>query len=108
LRVVLPSAVEVMGVAYETSATLPLVPLPEDGTGRGGKGEGRGADFLADDSQRIYYASDYVSTRSPGMEAAALSGLDTARYVVRTLLAEPTSPAEECAVLEGCTHGLHA
>ena len=42
-------------------------------------------DFLADDEQKIYYASDYVSSQLPGMEAAALSGLDAARHVVSVM-----------------------
>jgi len=42
-------------------------------------------DFLADDDEKIYYAGDYISHGRPGVESAALSGLDVARHVASTL-----------------------
>eukprot|EP00747_Dinoflagellata_sp_TGD_P169310 gnl/TRDRNA2_/TRDRNA2_198011_c0_seq1.p1 gnl/TRDRNA2_/TRDRNA2_198011_c0~~gnl/TRDRNA2_/TRDRNA2_198011_c0_seq1.p1 ORF type:complete len:451 (+),score=84.30 gnl/TRDRNA2_/TRDRNA2_198011_c0_seq1:69-1421(+) len=73
------STVEVLGVAYDSAASLPLVPADDAAKPKEEK------DFLADDEMRLYYASDYVSMRSPGVEAAALSGLDAARHVASVL-----------------------
>jgi len=73
------TTVKVLSCSYSCSPSLPLVPGPADVNATGSK------DFLADDKGQIYYASDYVSTRSPGMESAALSGLDLARHVAATI-----------------------
>jgi len=81
--------VEVLGIAYDGAATLPLAPdTPEVGQSSNLNEAKRdqmdvgGNDFLADDEQSIFYSSDYVSTRLPGFEAAALSALDAAQHVV--------------------------
>jgi len=42
-------------------------------------------DFIHDDALQLYYAGDFCSSRCPGFEASALSGLDVAKYMVETL-----------------------
>ena len=42
-------------------------------------------DFLADETLGLYYAGDFCSKRNPGFEAAALSGLDVAEHMLRTV-----------------------
>ena len=42
-------------------------------------------DFVALDGERLYYAGDFCSYRNPGMEAAALSGLDVAKHILSQL-----------------------
>lgn len=82
------STVEVLGVAYESAPALPLLPQ------RRGDGEplakvartGQHRSFIADDEQSLIYAGDYVSSRVPGLETAALSGLDAARHLCAGLL----------------------
>merc|ERR1711865_1128231 len=71
----------VISCSYNTSASLGLTPSEDDG----GEQPKSKADFLADDAGQLYYASDYVSTRLPGMETAALSGLDVARHIAATV-----------------------
>jgi hypothetical protein len=44
-----------------------------------------GRDFAADDALRLYYCGDFVSTRPPGFEAAALSGAACADYIATVL-----------------------
>jgi len=39
--------------------------------------------FVADDELGLYYAGDFCSHLNPGFEAAALSGLDLARHILR-------------------------
>ncbi len=39
-------------------------------------------EFLADDDHNLYYAGDFCSYRNPGFEAAALSGVSVARYII--------------------------
>eukprot|EP00873_Tetraselmis_striata_P039359 jgi/Tetstr1/459623/TSEL_000446.t1 len=72
------SRVEVAGVVYET-ATPDLRP-PEGGGAEGRPGE---QDFFMDTELGLYYASDFCSTRVPGVEAAVLSGLDAAEHIAR-------------------------
>jgi len=100
-----PSTVEVLGVAYDGATCLKLAPSDcqiegkmqdcqagEDSCKQPGGHEERcssARDFLADDERRIFYASDYVSSRLPGFEASALSALDAARHIV-SLLTEQT------------------
>mmetsp|Transcript_105054 Transcript_105054/g.201647 ORF Transcript_105054/g.201647 Transcript_105054/m.201647 type:complete len:477 (-) Transcript_105054:54-1484(-) len=91
-----PTTVEVLGVAYDSAASLTLAPaddrctseMPEEKKPRPADHENGNAprDFLADDERRIYYASDYVSGQLPGLEASALSALDAARHIVSKLL----------------------
>ena len=44
-----------------------------------------GADYAADEGERLFYAGDFTSRRAPGFEAAALSGLDAASALKRVL-----------------------
>lgn len=41
--------------------------------------------YFADDGLRIYYASDYVSRHTPGVEASCLSALDAAEHIAQVL-----------------------
>jgi len=81
-----PSTVEVLGVAYDSATCLKLAPGDDKIEGGHGESCSPARDFLADDEHRIFYASDYVSSRLPGVEAAALSALDTARHMIPLLL----------------------
>eukprot|EP00928_Gymnodinium_smaydae_P058067 TRINITY_DN41284_c0_g1_i1.p1 TRINITY_DN41284_c0_g1~~TRINITY_DN41284_c0_g1_i1.p1 ORF type:complete len:465 (+),score=76.20 TRINITY_DN41284_c0_g1_i1:44-1438(+) len=74
------TTVDVLSCAYESASSLPLVPPDAGDSAAAGA-----RNYLADDSQCIFYASDYVSKRVPGMESAALSGLDVARHVADVL-----------------------
>lgn len=42
-------------------------------------------DFLSDDELGLYYAGDFCSHRTPGIEAACLSGIDVATHVFNAL-----------------------
>jgi len=92
-----PSTVEVLGVAYDSATFLKLAPgcgkidcnvqdNPREQPGGHGECCSSARDFLADDERRIFYASDYVSSRLPGFEAAALSALDAARHMIHLLV----------------------
>lgn len=69
------ATVEVLDVAYDSSAGLPLTPDCAESLARIAE------NFLADDVRGIYYAGDYVSPGLPGVESAALSGMEAARHV---------------------------
>jgi predicted NAD/FAD-dependent oxidoreductase len=73
------SRVEVMGVTYET-ATPDLRPTPGASATRDGE-----QDFFMDTAAGLYYASDFCSTRLPGVEAAVLSALDAAEHILGTV-----------------------
>jgi hypothetical protein len=98
----------VLGVAYETEvpplvdgAHLPGVFCERGSDGAASQGVAsqgaaakdagnepagaRGQDFAADDALRLYYCGDFVSTRPPGFEAAALSGAACADYIATVL-----------------------
>jgi predicted NAD/FAD-dependent oxidoreductase len=67
---------EILGTRYVSKLHSSLVyPRADDGT----------KDFIADDSDQIYYAGDFCSHRCPGFEAAALSGVDAAKYIIETV-----------------------
>lgn len=88
-----PSSVEVLGVTYDGAVSLALTPtaLPDSGAGPRGHLPVDGIDerdYLVDDELQIYYAGDYLSNRLPGVEAAALSGLDAARHLAAVLVAK--------------------
>jgi hypothetical protein len=73
------STVDVLGVAYDGRQTVPLVyDRPAAAAGCAGDGD---QDFIADDAMRLYYAGDFCSRRNPGLEAAALSGVDVADHI---------------------------
>lgn len=75
------AGVKLLACSYNNCASLPLVNEADPVKGKAVDGK----DFLADDAGQIYYASDFVSSRLPGMESAALSGLDAARHVAATI-----------------------
>lgn len=91
-----PTTVEVLGVTYDAAASLCLAPaddrctseVPEETHERPADKENGSVpqDFLADDERCIYYASDYVSSQLPGLEASALSALDAARHIAAKFL----------------------
>ena len=66
----------VAGVEYECSDTLGLMP-PTEGDGVRPEDE-----FIADDALRLFYAGDFASRRTPGFEAAALSGRACAEHML--------------------------
>jgi len=39
------------------------------------------ADYVADDGRRLYYAGDYCSSHTPGVEAAVLSAIGAAQHI---------------------------
>jgi predicted NAD/FAD-dependent oxidoreductase len=39
--------------------------------------------FVADDAMGLYYGGDFCSHLNPGFEAAALSGFDLAKHILR-------------------------
>jgi len=82
------SLVEVLNVAYDSAPSMALAPSKADASADVSQTNGNSGcrNFLADDDQQIYYASDYVSTRLPGVESAALSALDTARHIASKVL----------------------
>ena len=43
-------------------------------------------DYLYDDELGLYYCGDFCSKRVAGMQAAAMSGIDVADHVYKTLL----------------------
>ena len=71
------STVRLMNVDYE-SATPDLVYQRPQATVTG---ERLQPDFLFDDLLGLYYAGDFTSHRSPGFEAACLSGIDVAEHI---------------------------
>lgn len=73
------SRVKIAGVVYDTT-TPDLRPHQGGAVGRH-PGE---QDFFMDTQLGLYYASDFCSTRLPGVEAAVLSGLDAAEHIVKT------------------------
>lgn len=83
-----PSTVEVLNVAYDSAASVPLIPQET-------KPDPTRINFVADDEQHIYYASDYVSSWSPGLEATALSALDTVIHVCKTTLGQKKRPSSD-------------
>ena len=54
------------------------LPAASSLAGRAGDGD---QDFIADDAMRLYYAGNFCSRRNPGLEAAALSGVDVAAHI---------------------------
>lgn len=67
---------EILGTRYVSKLHSSLVyPRADDET----------KDFVADDSEQLYYAGDFISNRCPGFEAAALSGVDAAKYIIETV-----------------------
>lgn len=48
----------------------------------------RARDFVALDEMHVYYAGDFCSSRAPGFEAAALSGIDVAVHMNKVLTSE--------------------
>ena len=42
-------------------------------------------DFLSDDELGLYYAGDFCSKKTPGIQAACLSGIDVATHVFNAL-----------------------
>ena len=69
---------EVLNVLYE--AGRPKLRLPPD------DGEERGSNFVKD-QRLIYYAGDYCSAHTPGVEASVLSALDAAAEITKALTA---------------------
>lgn len=66
---------EIYGTRYAATLTSSLVNDASDDTIRTN-------DFVADDALGLYYAGDFCSHRNPGLEAAALSGLNLAKHIV--------------------------
>jgi predicted NAD/FAD-dependent oxidoreductase len=71
---------EICGTTYVKSLHSSLVYQTKDDDK-----DGERKDFVADDELGLYYAGDFCSKRNPGFEAAALSGLDCAKHIVRIL-----------------------
>ena len=69
------------GVSYATTTPTPLAPTQR-------VVDDRPHSFIADTSLRLIQAGDMVSTYTPGVEGAVLSGLDAAEYVVKQVLEE--------------------
>ncbi|KAL1510535.1 hypothetical protein AB1Y20_006838 [Prymnesium parvum] len=74
------TTVDILGVGYEC-ALPPLVfarpTLPS---------VARSRDFAAVDEMKLFYAGDFCSSRSPGFEAAALSGRGAAQHIAQVML----------------------
>jgi len=68
---------EILGIWYDSSQDLRLVPESTMAPGDGG------ADFLHDPQSQLLYAGDFCSLGPPGVESAALSGLHAAKWVAQ-------------------------
>jgi len=78
-----PSLITIGEVEYTNQAQVPLA--PEDaGVGKAAEDA---VDFFAADEIRLYYAGDFVSKNTPGLEAAALSARSTARHLANVFKA---------------------
>ena len=47
--------------------------------------EGMPLPYIVDDEKRLYYAGDYCSAHTPGVEAAVLSAMGAAHHIANTL-----------------------
>ena len=65
---------EICGTTYASKVTGSLVYSSSEKTKE---------NFVADDSIGLYYGGDFCSHLNPGFEAAALSGLDLAKHILR-------------------------
>jgi predicted NAD/FAD-dependent oxidoreductase len=65
------------GVAYDSrrAALAPTIRTDDD----------TGLDFIADDDLMLFQAGDMMSRYTPGFESAAMSGMDAAEHLLRTL-----------------------
>lgn len=75
--------VTTLGTTYDRSIPL-LVPAADEIN----RVEQERKDFVADDELRCYYAGDYCSTRTPGIEAAVLSAHGAAQHIAAALSAK--------------------
>ena len=74
---------EVLNVLYETGR--PKMRLPP-----GDEGDNGGKDCrlnFVKDQRMLYYAGDYCSVHTPGIEASVLSALDAAAEITKALTA---------------------
>ena len=79
-----PTTKTILDVQYET-ATPRLRATPEVAAAAAADAEYNGVDYVFDDEQRIYYAGDYCSRHTPGVEAAVLSATDAANHIIRVM-----------------------
>jgi hypothetical protein len=86
--------VEVIGIKYDASATLPLVGSddqdPKQVSAGGAKQGGAPDDFVDGGELNLFYCGDFASNRSPGVEAAALSALHCAERIATRHAGMPT------------------
>lgn len=92
-----PATRTVAGVLYESGTPhlrldacaqreSPTATTSKAAGGNGGKAAAEARDFIADDSVNLYYAGDFCSHHTPGVEAAVLSGKHAAGHMAAAML----------------------
>jgi predicted NAD/FAD-dependent oxidoreductase len=71
------NVINIDGLDYVSQVTNLVYPRDEEDSAH--------RDFVANDSEKLYYAGDFCSLRCPGFEAAALSGFDLAQHILTTI-----------------------
>eukprot|EP00729_Bicosta_minor_P009734 gene9734-6197_t len=80
-----PTTKTILDVQYET-ATPRLRATPAVAAAAAADAEyNNGLNYVFDDELRVYYAGDYCSRHTPGVEAAVLSATDAASHIIRVL-----------------------
>ena len=80
-----PTTKTILDVQYET-ATPRLRATPAVAAAAAADAEyNNGLNYVFDDELQVYYAGDYCSRHTPGVEAAVLSATDAASHIIRVL-----------------------